>query len=188
MEASVWDTEGIVDDLKKLVGERLSSSRIAAALSFKYNVDLTRNAVISKVWRIGMSGSLERPRSPSQRKKPDIKPGSRWHIPPPNQKQPQPPRRALEMAPEPMPESRPTDVATRSFEELDSRIHCTFIPGDPSEGDALTSKKYCGLPIVHGAPSPYCLEHMKRCFRPLEEQPREIRIAARTPAREVEKV
>jgi GcrA cell cycle regulator len=186
MGASVWDTEGIVDDLKKLVGERLSSSRIAAALSFKYNVDLTRNAVISKVWRIGMSGSLERPRSPSQRKKPDIKPGSRWHIPPPNQKQPQPPRRALEMAPEPMPFAIVEEVVVPEKERVGveglGQHQCRWPIGDPQSPDF----HFCHHKRIGGIS--YCEIHARRAYRPIEEQPREIRIAARTPAREVEKV
>jgi hypothetical protein len=170
--ASVWDTKGVIDELKKLVGDGLSANQIGRALTFKFNQKISRCAVIGKAARIG----LKLPHSPFKRKRVER---IERRAPPPRPAPANPLRRALEMAPEPLPESRPDDIARVSFEDYDRRTMCGFIPGDPREGDALTSKKYCGLPIVHGALAPYCLEHLKRTHRPIEEQPREIRIAAR---------
>lgn len=156
MGASVWDKEGIVDELKKLVGERLSSSRIAAALAFKYNVNITRNAVISKVWRIGMSGSLSNPRSPSQRKKPVVR-----RAPPPRPAPVNPLRRALEMAPEPMPETEPELVIPigerKTLLELE-KFDCKWPIGHVGEPDF----HFCARKQVVG--TPYCDFHLRRAY------------------------
>lgn len=188
MGASVWDKEGAVEELKKLRNAGMSASRIAAAISFKFNHDISRNAVLGKLDRMGL-GLLGTVRDGHRVRKPRRARAERRASPQPQRIPPL--RRALEMAPEPLPESSPDDIARISFAELESHL-CHWIPGNPSEGDALTSKKYCGLPIVHGAPSPYCLGHLKRAFRPLEEQPRDFRRqfandnASKAPSREME--
>lgn len=168
--AGYWKVEGRVEELKKLLGAGLSATQIARALTLKFRASITRNAIIGKVARLG----LKLPNSSSKRKRPKAaeRRSPLKGIVPPKPKTAL--RRALEMAPEPLPESTPDDIARISFAELESHL-CHWIPGNPSEGDALTTKKYCGLPIVHGAPSPYCLGHLKRAFRPLEEQPRDFR-------------
>src|SRR5246127_3490779 len=59
-------TDERVENLKKLWGEGLSASQIAAELG-----GITRNAVIGKVHRLGLSGRAKRPTSaPPRPRKP----------------------------------------------------------------------------------------------------------------------
>ena len=52
--SKIWGQEGALEELMKLQKQGLSCSHIARALSSKFNVDVTRNAVIGKLSRMGI--------------------------------------------------------------------------------------------------------------------------------------
>ena len=52
--SKIWGQEGALEELLKLQKQGLSCSHIARALSLKFNVDVTRNAVIGKLSRMGI--------------------------------------------------------------------------------------------------------------------------------------
>ena len=169
---SIWLKEGAVDELLKLRKDGYSAARIASALTFKFSLNVTRNAVLGKLDRMGLGGLVQNGARNHKRKKLKRVTGTPWggksaFLKTFTAKPKKPVQALLEMAPEPLPDRRPDDIATKSFDELDSKIHCTFIPGDPQEGDALHGKKYCGRDQEPNSPYPYCLEHLRRCFQPL---------------------
>lgn len=150
--SSGW-TESRVEKLKKLWAEGFSASRIAARLG-----QASRNAVISKVHRLGLPGRKTTTRKAIRNR--TAKPKQRqWNG---CEKKPSPIRAALNSIPvEPIPQALPEDIARVSFLELENH-HCRFIPGDSQEGDALTAKKFCGLDAIPG--TPYCPDHLPRCY------------------------
>ena len=62
--SSVWDNEATVSSLRRLWGDGMSASRIACELG----QGLTRNAVISKVHRLGLSHREQRGRASVSRR------------------------------------------------------------------------------------------------------------------------
>src|ERR1700674_4878005 len=62
VRADVWP-DAQIDELKRLWADGLSASRIAAALNDKFKIYLTRNAVIGKAMRSGLSKGRQVARS-----------------------------------------------------------------------------------------------------------------------------
>jgi GcrA cell cycle regulator len=160
--ASVWDTEGVIDELEKLVGDGLSANQIGRALTFKFNQKISRCAVIGKAARIG----LKLPHSPFKRKRVER---IERRAPPPRPAPANPLRRALEMAPEPMPETEPeivVDPKNRVGIEGLSPHQCRWPIGDPQSADF----HFCDRKQIGGLP--YCETHTRRAFNPVTVKPR----------------
>jgi GcrA cell cycle regulator len=140
-------TEERVSLLKKLWLEGLSASQIAKQLG-----GVTRNAVIGKVHRLGLSGRA----TPSQPTRPAFK-------------APRPPRPAsathLAPRPNPPPLPRPIDYVEEpgSATVLTLGAHmCKWPIGDPAS-DNFT---FCGRRIGEGS---YCAEHSRVAYQPQQK-------------------
>jgi GcrA cell cycle regulator len=165
-------TDDRVELLKKLWSEGLSASQIAGRLG-----GVTRNAVIGKVHRLGLSGratssrsSVPRPRrshAPRQNRSPSISFGTRGNV-------------ALKPTFEEGYEAAP---APAPVEELVIPLHerasiltlkenmCKWPIGDPADEDF----HFCGRKKT--SPSPYCEHHSRKAFQPLQARRREKRSA-----------
>ena len=145
-------TDERVESLKKLWQDGLSASQIAKQLG-----GVTRNAVIGKVHRLGLSGRA----TPSKPARPVFK------APRPARAvaQPAAPRRiaepmAREAAPAPVP-VRYIDEAPGSATVLTLGAHmCKWPIGDPSS-DSFT---FCGKRADEG--QPYCVDHARVAYQP----------------------
>jgi GcrA cell cycle regulator len=152
-------TDERVETLKKLWQDGLSASQIAKQLG-----GVTRNAVIGKVHRLGLSGRA----TPSKPARPVFK------APRPQRAvaQPAAPRRIAEPAPlaqaqtsMPVP-ARYVDEAPGSATVLTLGAHmCKWPIGDPSS-DGFT---FCGRRQSDG---PYCGEHARVAYQPAQAKKR----------------
>lgn len=165
-------TDERVELLKKLWAEGLSASQIAAELG-----SITRNAVIGKVHRLGLSGRAKTVSSPAPR--------------------PRKPRPAAEARPRPMvhgntalapvfqpaieaePEELPDPVANvipmaDRCTILDlTEFTCRWPVGDPGKPDFF----YCGSHTKIGLP--YCAYHARIAYQPVQDRRRATARAAR---------
>jgi GcrA cell cycle regulator len=139
-------TDERVELLKKLWQDGLSASQIAKQLG-----GVTRNAVIGKVHRLGLSGRA----TPSKPARTVFK-ASRPARP---VSTPSPPRRIAEPAPQPSP-IRYVEEAPGLATVLTLGAHmCKWPIGDP----ALDSFTFCGRRTGEG---PYCGEHSQIAYQP----------------------
>ncbi len=165
-------TDERVELLRKLWLNGLSASRIATELAG----GVTRNAVIGKVHRLGMSGrvksqastSLNRPRS-------DLKAPNTTARPPLPQRSPGLPMRgntALAIQPHALavvqPQRTSGDVVpmAENVTIMDLRESmCRWPVGDPSSSEF----RYCGgkAPIGDG---PYCSFHSRMAYQPMQDR------------------
>jgi len=154
-------TDDRVDNLKKLWAEGLSASQIAARLG-----EVTRNAVIGKVHRLGLAGRATTSRMKSHRPrrvavaKRSNKPRYANNGNPafrslyrPTAEPYQPPFEELVIPP----------AERKSIQTL-RECHCRWPIGDPQESDF----HFCGRDKVDGLP--YCEFHAMRAYQP--PQPR----------------
>ena len=140
MTVMTW-TDDRVEQLKKLWEAGLSASQIAAELG-----NVTRNAVIGKVHRLGLAGRAspsrsERPRMPMAPKAPSV----RSHVP------------AI-----PVVEEDPLQLADGSHATvltISDRM-CRWPIGDP----AASEFHFCGHSPKAG--SPYCEAHARKAYQP----------------------
>jgi GcrA cell cycle regulator len=152
--AAGWTDERI-EALKELWAAGLSCSQIACRLG-----GVSRNAVIGKVHRLGLSGRVTTVRKvrigPTRRERAHC---NKMHALIWGRAALSPLRQAMTTTP--LPEPAPDDIARVSFLDLDESS-CKWIPGNP-----LTTKphepQFCGLKRIEG--QPYCLDHCKRAFR-----------------------
>ncbi len=171
-DVTTW-TEDRVELLKKLWNDGLSASQIAGELG-----GVTRNAVIGKVHRLGMSGraktpsssaSLARPRKPA----PVRAPGGFNSAPPVRGNTAIAPQ--MRATPEPRPEPRaelldpnvvvPFSERVTIMELKDSM--CRWPMGDPTHADF----RFCGLKTDSGVP--YCGYHCRIAYQPAGDRRRE---------------
>ncbi|MEM8838740.1 MAG: GcrA family cell cycle regulator [Pseudomonadota bacterium] len=169
-------TDERVEQLKKLWNDGLSASQIAGELG-----GVTRNAVIGKVHRLGLSGrtkaggtvSRNRPqRAPSQTprsKRQDIG-GIVGNT-------------ALKISPDANPETLP-QPRPRKFEELVipiseratimqlSEYTCRWPIGDPMDDDF----HFCGRKTEDGVP--YCSYHRKVAYQAVSDRRRDKKVSA----------
>jgi GcrA cell cycle regulator len=169
-----WNNER-VELLKKLWSEGLSASQIASRLG-----SVTRNAVIGKVHRLGLSGRATTTRMKSHRPRPRpgaqakrIAPKSRFGMLPSS------PLRQI-FAPD-------ADPFTPQYEELDiplaerrsietlTECDCRWPIGDPQNADF----HFCNRKKVTGLP--YCEFHARRAFQPVQPRRRDREIAPIVP-------
>ena len=151
-------TDERVESLKKLWQDGLSASQIAKQLG-----GVTRNAVIGKVHRLGLSGRA----APSKPARPTFK------APRPARPAAAPaaPRRVAEQtvpvaaAPSPSP-VRYVEEAPGTATVLTLGAHmCKWPIGDPSS-DSFT---FCGRRQDEG---PYCMEHARVAYQPVQTKKR----------------
>jgi GcrA cell cycle regulator len=164
-----WNDER-VELLKKLWAEGLSASQIAGRLG-----GVTRNAVIGKVHRLGLSGRATSPRSasprprrnhvPRQNRSPSLLFGTRGNT-------------ALKAAYDAEPELLPAPI-----EELVIPLHerasiltlkesmCHWPIGDPGDPEF----HFCGR--KKGGAHPYCDYHARMAYQPAQARRREKRVA-----------
>ena len=135
-------TDERVELLKKLWQDGLSASQIAKHLG-----GVTRNAVIGKVHRLGLSGRA----APSKPARPVFK-------------APRPARQAA--APPPQPPVRYVEEAPGAATVLTLGAHmCKWPIGDPSSDDFT----FCGRRASEG---PYCVEHARVAYQPAQAKKR----------------
>ena len=133
-KTTVWTQERI-DKLLALRESGLTASQIAK------NLDTTRNAVLGRVNRLGLSMASDRPRKPSatpkHRAKKPLQINSHKHL-----------------------ETRPT-VSVRECKPLmDLKPReCRYPHGDPNDADF----SFCGEPSLKHMP--YCEEHYNLCYQ-----------------------
>jgi len=168
LEESVMSwTDERVEQLRKLWMEGLSASQIANTLGD----GVTRNAVIGKVHRLGLSGRVKA-QTPSK---------PRTRSAQPSRQSSRPPRRpagaiqganALAYAPRALAAPEPAaDVVVPmstpvTIMELKEDT-CRFPLGDPSSPDF----RYCGAKSELGVP--YCPFHTRLAYQPAQERRRE---------------
>ncbi len=145
-------TEERVAILKKLWLEGLSASQIAKQLG-----GVTRNAVIGKVHRLGLSGRA----TPSQPARPVFK------APRPARPAPNPslaPRRVVPSLPEPHTVYYVEEPGSATVLTLGAHM-CKWPIGDPAS-DGFT---FCGRRIGEGS---YCQEHARVAYQPQQKKGR----------------
>lgn len=135
-------TDERVEQLKKLWADGLSASQIARVLG-----EVTRNAVIGKVHRLGLSGRA----SPARTERP---------------RYPKPARRLVTSkpaAPEPVIveeiESEPEPGEWTTVLTLRERM-CKWPIGNPGD----ETFRFCGRKAGDGVP--YCAEHARKAYQP----------------------
>ncbi len=176
-------TDERVETLKKMWGEGQSASQIAKELG-----GVTRNAVIGKVHRLGLSNRATSSTAKTAKEKPaakaeaPAKPAPKPKAEPAAQKPAAPvaatpsPRKQIIPAGQPLPpqpsanEISPEALATvrevekgakkLSLMELTERT-CKWPIGDPATEEFW----FCGLPVQQG--KPYCEAHVGVAFQPM---------------------
>lgn len=168
---ATW-TDERVELLKKLWAEGLSASRIAAAIG-----GITRNAVIGKVHRLGLSGRAKAKGSPTPRPR---KKSSGSAAPSSTQNR----TRNSEAAPSLKPVEKISfsnnyklfasasmpDCERVTIMDLNDYV-CRWPLGDPSTPEF----RFCGGESVTGMP--YCAYHCAMAYQPAQERKKERRIA-----------
>jgi GcrA cell cycle regulator len=153
-------TDERVETLKKLWQDWLSASQIAKQLG-----GVTRNAVIGKVHRLGLSGRA----APSKPARPAFKPPRPARA---AAAAPTPPRRiaaepAATSATPAVPAPRYVEEAPGTATVLTLGAHmCKWPIGDPS----LESFTFCGRRT--GGEGPYCNEHARVAYQPAQTKKR----------------
>jgi GcrA cell cycle regulator len=158
-------TEERVELLKKLWAEGLSASQIAAELG-----GITRNAVIGKVHRLGLSGRAKTPSSaaPRQRK---ARPQTMLRVARPALRGNTALAHAYEYEPEPEPEIIDNIIPMgqrRTILEL-TEDTCRWPIGDPGSSDFF----FCGGKTSPGVP--YCTHHSRVAYQPAADRRRDKR-------------
>ncbi|HEY1736854.1 MAG TPA: GcrA family cell cycle regulator [Methylovirgula sp.] len=159
-------TDERVELLRKLWLEGLSASQIASALQN----GITRNAVIGKVHRLGLSGRIKAsaPSIPRVRTKP-LRPAA-----------PRPPisrgntALAMKTLPAEIVEPEPLEdvvipISERvTITELKEAM-CRWPLGDPTTAEF----RFCGAKKPPDAAGPYCSYHSRIAYQPVQERRRE---------------
>ena len=173
-------TDERVELLKKMWGEGQSASQIAKELG-----GVTRNAVIGKVHRLGLSNRATAASTPAPEKKAAKPAASKAKAAPksaPKEKvvevtvaprkpivpagQPLPPQpSANEISPEALANVREVEKTSKkiSLMELTERT-CKWPIGDPATEDFW----FCGLSVQQG--KPYCEAHVGGAFQPMSSR------------------
>jgi GcrA cell cycle regulator len=157
-------TDERVEMLKKLWADGFSASQIAAELG-----GVTRNAVIGKVHRLGLSGRAKSPSSGMPRQR---KPRSHMlRVSRPVSRGANALALAYEMEPEPAPELIDNVIPMgqrRNLLELNENT-CRWPIGDPSTPDFF----FCGGKPLDALP--YCSHHSRVAYQPASERRRDRR-------------
>lgn len=173
IDAGATWTDERVELLKKLWSDGLSASQIAAELG-----NVTRNAVIGKVHRLGLSGrakdkvapAAQRPRKPARTPSAPtpIMPADRGNV----LVAPLPQMPVVEDAPG---ASADEDLAIPMSERvtiMDLRESmCRWPMGDPTKPEF----RFCGARSITGLP--YCTHHARIAYQPVADRKRERKLA-----------
>ncbi|MEO1014085.1 MAG: GcrA family cell cycle regulator [Pseudomonadota bacterium] len=145
-------TDERVEQLKKYWAEGLSASQIASKMG-----GVTRNAVIGKVHRLGLSGRA----TPAQPKR-----GCDVSLPEEIAAEPAAPR-TFDVGPEEPEFIAPTSITETDFMTVATmkRNSCKWPIGDPASDDF----HFCGEPTSGG--KPYCAYHARLAFQPTQRRP-----------------
>ena len=168
---ATW-TDERVETLKKLWGEGLSASQIATEIGG----GITRNAVIGKVHRLGLSGRGKAKAPPPARSKAKAPSAPAPVLParPAAIVTPVPPALAIEAAPEPAPLAVADEVGLPLSERvtiMDLRESmCRWPMGDPTKPEF----RFCGARSVTGLP--YCSHHAQVAYQPVADRKRDRRL------------
>lgn len=164
-------TEERVELLRKLWLEGLSASRIAAELAG----GVTRNAVIGKVHRLGMSGRVKAPVAGAANARRPTKPSTEASRQPLQRATAMPMRGNLAIAIQsrPMPAPQPYRSTGDNVVPIAENVTimdlrdsmCRWPVGDPSS----TEFRYCGgkAPVGEG---PYCSMHSRMAYQPTQDR------------------
>jgi GcrA cell cycle regulator len=176
IDAGVTWTDERVELLKKLWSDGLSASQIATEIGG----GITRNAVIGKVHRLGLSGrGKAKAATPQRPRKATRPPSAPTPIPPA-------PRSNVVLAPVPTPlvvEAAEPDVPAEdevvipmservTIMELRESM-CRWPMGDPTKPEF----RFCGARSITGLP--YCTHHARVAYQPVADRKRDRRLAAR---------
>lgn len=157
-----WNDER-VELLKKLWSDGLSASQIAGRLG-----GVTRNAVIGKVHRLGLSGRATTSRMKSHRPRVRSQNGAKRLMKPRFANVGNPALRNLYLADvepyTPPAEELVIPMNERKYIQTLTEVSCRWPIGDPQ----LADFHFCGKGKVNGLP--YCEFHARRAFQP--PQPR----------------
>ena len=162
MTVLTWSDDR-VEQLKKLWEAGLSASQIAAELG-----NVTRNAVIGKVHRLGLSGRAKSPSSaaPRQRKARPAQHMMRVARPVSRGNTALAHAFEVEMEPDPISYDNVVPMSQRlSLLELNEAT-CHWPVGDPSSADFF----FCGGKALSGLP--YCAHHSRVAYQPASDRRR----------------
>lgn len=157
-------TDDRVEQLKKLWESGLSASQIAAELG-----NITRNAVIGKVHRLGLSGRAKSPSSAAPRQRKARPAQNMMRISRPMSRGNTALAHVFEIEPEPDPIAFDNVVPMsqrRTLLEL-TEDTCHWPIGDPSSSEFF----FCGGKAV--ASLPYCAHHSRVAYQPASERRRQ---------------
>ena len=166
-------TDERVELLKRLWSEGLSASQIAGRLG-----SVTRNAVIGKVHRLGLSGRATTSRMKTHRPRTRMANNAKRPVKPRFAQSGNPAVRALYMDVEayvPPAEEIEIPLAERKTIQTLTECSCRLPIGDPQ----LADFHFCGrtkVPLL-----PYCEVHARRAFQPVAPRRRD-RTEVETPA------
>lgn len=153
MATDTWVDEARVEFLKQLWADGHSASICAERIKRRFGCCISRNAVISKIHRLGLAGRATWPqheatkRAVNRRRKKAAKP-VRFAV----KKSP-----LAELLGLPLPEEPKDEIARTTIVDRE-RDQCAWVIGEPRE------LKCCGAPIIPGLKSPYCLDHARRAY------------------------
>lgn len=150
-------TDERVELLKKLWADGLSASQIAAELG-----GITRNAVIGKVHRLGLSGRAKSPSSSAPRPRKPRSPSHMMRVSRPSIRGNTALAHAYDYEPEPEPEPIENIIPIgqrRTLLEL-TEATCRWPIGDPGSPDFF----FCGGNVTTGLP--YCAYHARVAYQP----------------------
>lgn len=166
-------TEERIDLLQRLWLQGMSASRIAAELAN----GLTRNAVIGKVYRLGLSGRAKVAPATSASPRPQHKASPRTLSPRPSTPIIQGNtalaiKPAMIEAPAPLPRKEVVVPISEPVTILDLRESmCRWPVGDPTSPEF----RYCGAKKMPGE-GPYCSHHARVAYVPQQDRRRERRV------------
>ena len=153
-------TDERVDLLRKLWAEGLSASQIAAELG-----GVTRNAVIGKIHRLGLSGRNKGTAAGAPRRKAATSRVSNGST---KAKTAGAAKNGTASAPTPRPAAELPDIEKPELLMLDllqlTDQTCKFPVGDPQE----TGFGFCGVKVRDG--DPYCEYHCRLAYQPAAER------------------
>jgi len=172
-----WTNER-VELLKKLWGEGLSASQIAGELG-----GVTRNAVIGKVHRLGLSGRAKTTSTASKPRRARPAAPSGGAVPKKPVSQPQSigaTALKADISPAPMVEAKPEVEPIAELVPISQRATiltltdrtCKWPIGDPATDDFY----FCGRQSDAGVP--YCAHHCKIAYQPVSDRRRDRKTIA----------
>jgi GcrA cell cycle regulator len=164
-------TDERVELLRKLWLEGLSASQIAGELAN----GITRNAVIGKVHRLGLSGRVKAQAAPSTRVRLKQQQTQRIVVSRSSGGSMMRGNTALALKEEPFeqvmprPESVVIPISDRvTIMELKESM-CRWPHGDPASAEF----RYCGAKKTGGSEGPYCSYHTRMAYQPMQDRRRE---------------